>query len=416
MSEIPVAKRARTDNGKAPNGDADHNGAHADLPETFVAGFHDEAAVRAMRYRELMPGMHVSVVSLGASSLGGCFRKVSEDECIEVVRHALRSGINLIDTAPWYGHGKSETVLGKALAGVPRRAYYLNTKVGRYEPQVDQMFDFTGPRVTRSVDESLARLGCGYIDSVQVHDPEFAPSPDVIVDETLPALHALKAAGKVRLVGMTGYPLDLQREIISRAAAKGVPVDTSLTYCHYSMNDTTLFAPMPPAGGDGDGGANLGNGAGESFAAFCKRLGIGLINASPISMGLLCDRGPPSWHPASAEIRAACAAAAAYCRAQDPPVDLAKLAMHFSLGHEGVATTLVSTASPVRSRENVAYARKDAALSAHERAASEHIMRAFLGDSLDVKTWTSTEVDAYWRKLGKLLQTRKLYPAFATKK
>ena len=75
--------------------------------------------------------------------------------------------INLIDTAPWYGHGKSETVLGKALAGVPRRAYYLNTKVGRYDPEPDRMFDFTAARVTRSVDESLARLGCTYIDSVQ---------------------------------------------------------------------------------------------------------------------------------------------------------------------------------------------------------------------------------------------------------
>ena len=401
----PPAKRARTDNDDPVD----------DLPETFVAGFHDEAAVRAMRYRELRPGMRVSVVSLGASSLGGCFRKVSEDECVALVRDAIRSGINLIDTAPWYGHGKSETVLGKALAGVPRRAYYLNTKVGRYDPEPDRMFDFTAARVTRSVDESLARLGCTYIDSIQIHDPEFAPCADVIVDETLPALHALKASGKVRLVGMTGYPLALQREIIARAAAKGVPVDTSLTYCHYSMNDATLFAPLP---NDGGGGAN-GNGAanGESFVAFCRRHNVGLINASPISMGLLCDRGPPSWHPADAAIRGACANAAAYCRSLDPPVDLAKLAMHFSLGHEDVPTTLVSTASAARSRENVAYGRKDAALTAHERAASEHVLRVFFGDdALPCKTWESKEVDAYWRKLGKLLWTRQLYPGFAKKK
>ena len=133
-------------------------------------------------------------------------------------------------------------------------------------------------------------------------------------------------------------------------------------------------------------------------------------------MGLLCDRGPPSWHPASAAIRAACANAAAYCRAQDPPVDLAKLAMHFSIDNEAVATTLVSTGNPARGRENVAYARKDAALTAHERAASAHIMRAFFGDDvLPCKTWQDFEVARYWAKLGKLLWTRQLYPSFAGK-
>ena len=60
------------------------------------------------------------------------FHSTNLDESVAVVQTALKSGINLIDTAPWYGHGKSETVLGKALADVPRQAYYLNTKVGRF--------------------------------------------------------------------------------------------------------------------------------------------------------------------------------------------------------------------------------------------------------------------------------------------
>ena len=92
------------------------------LPSTFVEGFHDAEVVKKMVYRPLggETGLTVSALSLGASSLGSAFRETDEGESIAVVHEALKSGINLIDTAPWYGHGKSETVLGKALKGIPR--------------------------------------------------------------------------------------------------------------------------------------------------------------------------------------------------------------------------------------------------------------------------------------------------------
>ena len=67
-----------------------------------------------MQYRPLGNlGIMVSVLGLGASALGGCYNEVDEKECIEVVRTALKNGVNYIDTAPWYGHGKSEEILGK---------------------------------------------------------------------------------------------------------------------------------------------------------------------------------------------------------------------------------------------------------------------------------------------------------------
>ena len=80
----------------------------------------------------------------------------------------VKAGINYIDTAPWYGQGRSEEVLGRALRQVPRQAYYLATKVGRYELEVGGMFDFSKERVTRSVSESLERLGVEYLDLIQV--------------------------------------------------------------------------------------------------------------------------------------------------------------------------------------------------------------------------------------------------------
>ena len=137
------------------------------LPPTYVEGFHDLASVQRTVYNTF-GDRRVSALSLGASSLAGVFRdSVTLAESCKVVEFAVRSGINLIDTAPWYGHGRSEEVLGEALAGIPRSAYYLHTKVGRYEPDVLETFDFSYERTLRSVDESLKRMRVDYIDTVQ---------------------------------------------------------------------------------------------------------------------------------------------------------------------------------------------------------------------------------------------------------
>lgn len=142
------------------------------LPETFVQGFHDELSVRKMTYRPLgTTGRSVSILSFGASSIGSVFRETNDEESIAVVRHALKSGINLIDTAAWYGFGKSERILGKALKGIPRDAYYIHSKCGRYEHEVMSMINFTAERTLASVDESLERLGLDYLDCMQIHDP-----------------------------------------------------------------------------------------------------------------------------------------------------------------------------------------------------------------------------------------------------
>lgn len=255
------------------------------LPPTYVEGWHDEEAVRKMPYRKLgSTGMVVSVLSLGASSLGGVFGdQVDKDEAVDLVVRALKSGVNVIDTAPWYGQGKSERVLSKALRLVPREAFYLNTKVGRYELDEMRMFDFRAPRVTQSVYESLERLGVSYVDTIQVHDPEFAPDLGIVLHETLPALHALKQEGIVRhAVGVTGYPISILRRLLEESP---VPIDTCLSYCHHTLNNATLVPELLP---------------------LVQAKGVGLINASPLSMGLLTPSGPPAWHPALDEQKRAC--------------------------------------------------------------------------------------------------------------
>ncbi len=171
-----------------------------------------------MKYRDLgRTDMNVSVLSFGASSLGGEFHPVDEQEGTRAVRTALDLGINFIDVSPFYGQLKAETCLGRALEGVPRHHYFLATKCGRYGSQPLD-FDFSARRVTRSVDESLKRLKVDYLDIIQVHDMEFGDIRQ-IVGETIPALQKVKQRGKARYVGITGLPLQMFTEVINRGAA-----------------------------------------------------------------------------------------------------------------------------------------------------------------------------------------------------
>jgi L-galactose dehydrogenase len=276
-----------------------------------------------MQYRTLgRTGLKVSALALGGSSLGSAFRKIDEREGIRAVHTAIDHGINLIDTAPYYGATTAETVLGKALRGVPREKYYLATKVARYGAE-EKDFDFSAQHVTASVNESLARLGVDYVDFIQVHDMEFG-NIEQIITETIPALNKIKAAGKTRFVGISCLPVQLFREVLDRVA-----VDQIQSYCHYCLNDTALADLLP----------------------YLEQKGVAIFNSAPLAMRLLSNEGPPAWHPASAALRAKCAEAAAWCRARGS--DIGKLALQFSLTNPAIHTNIVGTADPKRVLQNL---------------------------------------------------------------
>ncbi len=215
-------------------------------------------------------GLNVSVLGFGGSSLGGVFRSTDDRASIATVRTALDCGINFIDVSPYYGKTRAETVLGRALQGVPRERYLLATKVGQYD---DGVFDFSAARVTRSLDESCRRLGVDYIDLLHCHDIEFADL-NQIVGETLPALVRLREQGRIGHIGITGLPLRIFPAVLEKAAP-GV-VEAILSFCHYELNDDSLTGLLPD----------------------CQARGVGVINAAPTGMGLLTARGVPAWHPA----------------------------------------------------------------------------------------------------------------------
>ena len=289
-----------------------------------------------MEYRDLgQTGMRISHLSFGASSLGSVFRETNEKESFEAVEAAIEGGINFIDVSPYYGHYKAETVLGEALKNIPRDKYYLSTKVGRYGKDGVNTWDYSAKRVTDSVYESMERLGIDHIDLINVHDIEFqAALPgglQKVVDETLPALFELRDKGVVSHVGITDLQLPNLKWVIERCEG----VESILNFCHYTLNDDALI----------------------DYTGFFEQHGVGIINASPLSMGLLSQRGVPCWHPAPKPLVKACQKAAEYCSEQGYPIE--KLAVQYSVSNPRIASTLFSSANPDNVRRNIQWANEE---------------------------------------------------------
>jgi aryl-alcohol dehydrogenase-like predicted oxidoreductase len=277
-----------------------------------------------MQFRPLgRTGLRLPWLSFGASSLGQEFRPVDLNEAVRSVRVALDLGMNFIDTSPFYGRGMSECLLGVALRGVPRDSYLLGTKLGRYDVS---HFDFAARRVVESIDVSLHRMGVEYLDIILCHDIEFVDMQQ-IVDETLPALRKIQQQGKVRFLGISGYPMKIFRYILDRT-----DLDVILSYNHYTLQNTMLAELVP----------------------YLKAKGVGIMNAAPFSARLLTNAPLPPWHKATGEVRAVCRRAADHCAAHD--VDIAQLALQFSLAHPDMATCVVGSANPENVRKWAAWA------------------------------------------------------------
>ena len=281
-------------------------------------------------------GIFVGPLSFGASSLGGVFHEVREAEAIGAVHAAIDGGMNFIDVSPYYGHYKAETVLGKALKEIPRDRYSISTKVGRYGSNGVNTWDYSAQRARESVFESMERLGIDYIDLINVHDIEFqaglAGGLQKVVDETLPALVELRSHGVVGHVGITDLQLENLKWVIER-----VPdgtVESILNFCHYCLNDDKM----------------------NDFFDFFESHGVGIINASPLSMGLLSERGVPDWHPAPKTLVEACRKAVLHCKAKGTPIE--KLAIQYSVSNPRIATTLFSSANPDNVRKNLEWSKE----------------------------------------------------------
>ncbi|KAF8359961.1 mec-14 [Pristionchus pacificus] len=348
----------------------------AGLPKTFTPRFHNEGAVRRMRYNRLgRTDMVVSQCGLGCGALGGLFGDVT-DSIQTIVDSSLREGINIIDTAYWYGKERSESILGKVLSDIPRSAYYICTKIGRFELDFVRNFDYRADKVLDAVMESLKRLRLTYIDIIflQIHDVEYDKYERMVLFETLQALEMAKQSGKVRYIGATGYSLDKLGRLFEAAP---VPIDVVMSYTHGTLNDNSLGRYIP----------------------FFQSRGVGVINSSPLSMGLLTHCGPPPWHPSSQIIKETIATAVNYCA--EKHIEVERLALDYSFRFPGCSSCFVSIDSLARMRSILDIAIGDAPLTQTEHRVRDRIMRRYL-DSLDNAGWEGIDTAAYWKRLKKL--------------
>lgn len=274
-----------------------------------------------MLYRTLgKTGLSVSVLGLGCSGLGGVFGDMPESTAIGTLHTALEQGINYLDTSPLYGFTKSESVVGQGLRGVARDRYFISSKVGRYTFKDS---DFSYERVSRGLDESLERLGCGYLDIAILHDIEYVPLAEVL-DGGLRALLDARAAGKIRYIGASGMPLKIFPAILNHTE-----LDAVISYANYTLTTTLL----------------------ESVLPLLEGRNVGVINASPLTLGLLTRKPVPKWHQAGPELIAKCREAVEWCDQQG--VDIAEVGLQFALANPRIATTLSGACSPEEVLQNV---------------------------------------------------------------
>jgi aryl-alcohol dehydrogenase-like predicted oxidoreductase len=139
-----------------------------------------------------------------------------------------------------------------------------------------------------------------------------------IVDETLPALRKMREQGKVRFIGISGYPMKLFRFVLEQT-----DLDVILSYNQYTLQNTRLAEELVP---------------------YLKAKGVGIMNAGPFSARLLTNAPLPNWLKEPENVKAAARKAAAHCESKG--VDIAKLALQFSISHPDITTTVAGSANP----------------------------------------------------------------------
>ncbi len=212
--------------------------------------------------------LYVTPVGIGTAPIGSTpawrvnWGPQDESEAIRAIQTAIDLGVNWIDTAPFYGWGRAEQIVGQAIRGWRDRVY-LFTKCGTQPDGQGGWFESLKPQdIRREVEQSLQRLQTDHIDLYQFHDPD----PRTPIEESWQAMQQLIREGKVRCGGLSNHPVDL----IERAQSVG-PVTANQH--QYSMLHRNIEQDILP---------------------YVQAHGMGLLAWSPLSNGFLTDDFDPS--------------------------------------------------------------------------------------------------------------------------
>lgn len=287
-------------------------------------------------------GLQVTRLGLGCAALGGLYGDIPEEQATAVVQRALGLGLNLFDTAPLYGSGKSEQRLGRALRGVPRDAYVLASKVGRIlvpadgsergqeiyanPPPFKPVFDFSYEGVMRSFESSLERLGVDRIDILHIHDPD--DHYEDAIKGAYPALDKLRSQGVIRAVsaGMN------QWEMLARFAREG-RFDCFLLAGRYSLLEQEAMDELLP---------------------LCLEKKIGIMAGGTYNSGILAKgaQAGSKYNYADAPPEVIKKAQQLEEAATRHQVNIKAAASQFALAHPAITCIIPGTRQPSRVDEN----------------------------------------------------------------
>ena len=284
-------------------------------------------------------GLRVTRLGFGGAPLGGLFTGVDEGTATDTVLAAYDSGIRYYDTAPFYGHGKSEGRLGSVLRQYPRDDFVLSTKVGRvlvpaeggaiedhaYRDTLDynSVFDLSPDGIRRSFESSLERLGLDRIDIALLHDPD--DHFEKAIEQAFPTLIRMREEGLVTAIGAGMNQSEMLYEF-----ARRVDVDCFLLAGRYTLLDQS---------------------ASELLFPECENRGISIILGGPYNSGILAggehynyEAAPHAMIEKKKRLDKLCA---------DHDVRLKAAALQFPSRHRAVACVLAGARTAAEVRENV---------------------------------------------------------------
>jgi D-threo-aldose 1-dehydrogenase len=272
-------------------------------------------------------GIMVSRMGFGSAPIGNS-KNVSDAQAIETVHYALEQGITLFDTAPLYGAGRAEELLGRALDGVPRSEFVLSTKIGRVldESTRTLTFDYSRDGVMRSLESSLKRLRLDYVDLLLIHDPD--NHADAALEEAYPTLDELRSQGVIRAVG-SGMN---QWQVLTRFA-KEANFDCFLLAGRYTLLEQTSL----------------------EFLELCRSKGIGILLGGVFNSGILAmgavQGATYNYAPAPPAIMEKTAAIAAICAAHGVALNAA--AIQFAQAHPAISSLVIGAVHPDEIKANL---------------------------------------------------------------
>lgn len=318
------------------------------------------AAVEPLELREIgQTGVRVTRLGMGSGTLGDLHEQIPESQADATIAAAWAGGIRFYDTAPFYGHGKSEHRIGHVLRTLPRDEFVLSTKIGRiyfrpsspeaYEPgswkaglPFNFRVDYSRGGVLRSYEDSLQRLGMPRIDALLIHDLDLGfHRTEERLREHLDALdngggyvalRELKASGEIRAIGAGINELGMIPRFLER-----FELDYFLVAMPYTL---------------------LSQEALDRELAVCAARGIGIVIGAPFASGILA-RGPETgtygYTTPDAGVVEKTRRLGAVCARHGVPLGAA--ALQFPLGHPAVAAVIPGPNSPEQARCNVEWMR-----------------------------------------------------------